>query len=98
MANKLTVGFVAKKGTTCWMTHDRAARREAKALDLRLYGTLGLLHLGLQKRWLTEAECLARVGKFWCLLGQWPYASSARPDGGRPQGPRQKIHGDAICL
>jgi predicted nucleic acid-binding protein len=42
---------------------DRAARREAKALDLRLYGTLGLLHLGMQKKWLTEAECLARVGK-----------------------------------
>ena len=42
---------------------DRAARREAKALDLRLYGTLGLLHLGMQKKWLTEAECLARVGR-----------------------------------
>ena len=42
---------------------DRAARREARLLDLRLYGTLGLLHLSLQKKWLTEAECLARVGK-----------------------------------
>lgn len=42
---------------------DRAARREARLLDLRLYGTLGLLHLGLQKKWLTETECLARVGK-----------------------------------
>ena len=42
---------------------DRAARREAKLLDLRLYGTLWLLHLGLQKKWLTEAECLARASK-----------------------------------
>lgn len=42
---------------------DRAARREAKALDLRLSGTLGLLHLGMQKKWLNEAECLARVSK-----------------------------------
>jgi predicted nucleic acid-binding protein len=40
-----------------------AGRREAKKLDLRFIGTIGLLHQGLQRKWLTESECLARVVK-----------------------------------
>jgi predicted nucleic acid-binding protein len=42
---------------------EKAARREAKILDLRFIGTLGLLHQGLQRKWLTDPECLARVVK-----------------------------------
>lgn len=42
---------------------ERAARREAKTLDLRFVGTLGLLHQGAQRKWLSDAECLARVIK-----------------------------------
>ena len=42
---------------------ERAARREAKLLDLRFIGTLGLLHQGLQRKWLTDADCLLRVLK-----------------------------------
>ncbi len=42
---------------------ERAARREAKILKLRFTGTLGLLDQALKRKWLTDAECLARVVK-----------------------------------
>ena len=42
---------------------ERAARREAKILKLEFTGTLGLLHQSLQRKWLTETDCLARVVK-----------------------------------
>lgn len=42
---------------------DKAARREAKILGLQLTGTVGLLHRGLERKWLTDSECLARVVK-----------------------------------
>ena len=42
---------------------DQAARSQAALLVLRLMGTLGLLHLALQRKWLSDAECLARTIK-----------------------------------
>jgi predicted nucleic acid-binding protein len=44
---------------------ERAARREAKALGLKVTGTLGLMNEGLQKSWLSEADCLNSVAKLW---------------------------------
>ena len=40
---------------------EKAARREAKILDLRFIGTLGLLHQGAQRKWMSDPECLAAV-------------------------------------
>ncbi len=48
-SGEITVMALARELKGYAVIDDRAARREAKALDLRLYGTLGLLHLGLQK-------------------------------------------------
>jgi predicted nucleic acid-binding protein len=62
-SGELSVLALARELNGFAVLDDRAARNEAKTLDLRLYGTLGLLHLALQKKWLSEAECLARVGK-----------------------------------
>jgi predicted nucleic acid-binding protein len=54
------------KGTA--VLDDKAARREAKILGLKLTGTVGLLHRGLQRTWLTDSECLARVAQL-CNTG-----------------------------
>jgi predicted nucleic acid-binding protein len=62
-SGEISVMTLARELNGFAVLDDRAARREAKSLDLRLFGTLGLLHLGLQRKWLTEAECLARVAK-----------------------------------
>ncbi len=62
-SGELSVMALAREINGFAVLDDRAARREAKNLDLRLYGTLGLLHLGLQRKWLTEAACLTHVGK-----------------------------------
>jgi predicted nucleic acid-binding protein len=62
-SGELSVMTLARELNGFAVLDDRAARRAAKNLDLRLFGTLGLLHLGLQRKWLTEAECLARVSK-----------------------------------
>lgn len=58
---EITVLSLASEIKGIAVLDDRAARREAKALNLRLVGTLGLLHQGLQRKWLTDPECLARV-------------------------------------
>src|ERR1035437_351017 len=54
------------KGTA--VLDDKAARREAKILGLKLPGTVALLHRGLQRTWLTDSECLARVAQL-CNTG-----------------------------
>lgn len=60
---EITVMTLAKEINGMAVLDETAARREAKLLDLRCTGTLGLLHQGLQRKWLTETECLARVVK-----------------------------------
>lgn len=62
-SGELSVMTLARELNGYAVLDDLAARRAAKNLDLRKIGTLGLLHLGLQRKWLTEAECLTRVGK-----------------------------------
>jgi predicted nucleic acid-binding protein len=58
---EITVMTLAAEIKGIAILDEKAARREAKAISLRFTGTLGLLHQGLQRKWLTEAECLARV-------------------------------------
>jgi predicted nucleic acid-binding protein len=60
---EITVMSLAKEINGMAVLDETAARREAKSLDLRCTGTLGLLHQGLQRKWLTEPDCLARVVK-----------------------------------
>jgi predicted nucleic acid-binding protein len=60
---EITVMSFAKEINGMAVLDETAARGEAKALDLRYTGTLGLLHQALQRKWLTETECLARVVK-----------------------------------
>jgi len=60
---EITVMALAKEISGMAVLDETAARREAKKLDLRFTGTLGLLHQGLQRKWLTETECRARVVK-----------------------------------
>ena len=60
---EITVMTLAKEINGMAVLDESAARSEAKKLDLRCIGTLGLLHLGLQRKGLTDAECLARVNK-----------------------------------
>ncbi len=60
---EITVMSLAKEINGMAVLDETAARSEAKVLDLRFTGTLGLLHQALQRKWLTEAECLARVVK-----------------------------------
>lgn len=60
---EITVMTLAAEIKGIAVLDERAARREAKILKLRFTGTIGLLHQGLQRKWLTEAECVARVVK-----------------------------------
>lgn len=58
---EITVMTLAREINGLAVLDESAARQEAKHLDLRYTGTLGLIHQGLQRKWLTEADCLARV-------------------------------------
>jgi predicted nucleic acid-binding protein len=60
---EITVMMLAKEINGMAVLDEVAGRREAKKLDLRYTGTLGLLHQGLQRNWLNETEGLARVVK-----------------------------------
>jgi predicted nucleic acid-binding protein len=60
---EITVMILAKEINGIAVLDETAARREAKSLDLRYTGTVGLLHQGTQRKWLTEAQCLACVVK-----------------------------------
>lgn len=62
-SGEISVMTLARELNGFAVLDDRAARRAAENLDIRLFGTLGLLHLGLQRKWLTESECLDRVAK-----------------------------------
>ena len=60
---EITVLTLAREIKGIAVLDEKAARREAALLDLRFIGTLGLLHQSLQRKWFTDAECLARVVK-----------------------------------
>ena len=60
---EITVMTLAAEIKGIAILDDKAARREAKNLGLRITGTLGLLHQGLQRKWLTDADGLACVIK-----------------------------------
>lgn len=60
---EITVMSLAKEINGMAVLDEAAARSEAKVLDLRFTDTLGLMHQALQRKWLTEADCLARVVK-----------------------------------
>lgn len=62
-AGEISVMTLAREINGQAIMDEKKARREADVLDLRYMGTVGLLHQGLQRKWLTEAECLARVVK-----------------------------------
>ncbi len=49
---EITVMTLAKEINGMAVLDETAARGEAKALDLRFTGTLGLLHQALQRKWL----------------------------------------------
>jgi predicted nucleic acid-binding protein len=40
---------------------EKAARREAGPLEVRFIGTLGLLQLAVNRKWMKDPECLSRV-------------------------------------
>lgn len=62
---EITVMTLAAEIKGIAVLDERAARREAKALKLRFTGTLGLMDQGVQRKWLTEADCLTRVVKMF---------------------------------
>jgi predicted nucleic acid-binding protein len=64
-SGEITVMTLAIEVKGVAVLDERAARREAKSLNLRITGTLGLLNEGLQKSWLSEADCLNSVAKLW---------------------------------
>jgi predicted nucleic acid-binding protein len=62
---EITVMTLASELNGRAVLDERVARREAKALGLKITGTVGLLNEGLQKSWLSEADCLKSVTKLW---------------------------------
>lgn len=58
---EISVMTLAKELNGIAVIDEKPARREAKILDLRVIGTLGLLHQSAQRNWLSDAECLAAV-------------------------------------
>jgi predicted nucleic acid-binding protein len=58
---EITVMALAKELNAVAVLDDRAARREAARLRIKMTGTLGLLQEAAKKKWMTEADCLARV-------------------------------------
>jgi len=58
---EITVMALAKELNAVAVLDDRAARREAVRLRIKMTGTLGLLEQAVKRKWLTEAACLARI-------------------------------------
>jgi predicted nucleic acid-binding protein len=58
---EISVMTLAKELKGIAVLDEKAARREAKILDLRFIGTLGLLHQGAQRKWMSDPECLAAI-------------------------------------
>jgi predicted nucleic acid-binding protein len=65
---EITVMTLASELKGISVLDERAARREAKDLGLKITGTLGLMNEGLKKSWLTEADCLNTITKL-CASG-----------------------------
>lgn len=49
------------KGTV--VIDEKASRREAKNLGLKIIGTLGLIHYSVEKGWISEAESMEKLNK-----------------------------------
>lgn len=62
---EITVMTLARELKGRAVLDEMAARREAKILDIKITGTLGLLNEGLHKSWLNETDCLNSVAKLW---------------------------------
>lgn len=60
---EITVMTLASELKGIAVIDETAARGEAKALGLKITGTIGLLMEGMKRSWLTEAECLNTVTK-----------------------------------
>lgn len=60
---ELSVLSLAKELSATAVLDDRAARREALRLGIRITGTVGLMYQAVIEKWMTEPECLARISK-----------------------------------
>lgn len=60
-AGEISVIALATELKAVAVLDDRAARVEAEKLDLRITGTLGLIHEALKQGWLTDDQCLEKV-------------------------------------
>jgi predicted nucleic acid-binding protein len=58
---ELSVLMVAKELQATAVLDEKLARREAQRQAVKFTGTLGLLQLGLKRKWMKDAECLACV-------------------------------------
>lgn len=58
---EISVMLLAKEIQATAVLDERAARREASGLGLKITGTLGLLHHAAQQKWMTGEQCLATV-------------------------------------
>lgn len=60
-SGEISVITVTRELTGIAVLDDRTARIEAAKLGLKIVGTLGLLHEAMQRRWLTDDQCLDKV-------------------------------------
>jgi predicted nucleic acid-binding protein len=60
---EITVMMLAKELKATAVLDEVAARAEADLLAIKIVGTLGLLHEALKRKWMTDADCLGRVGR-----------------------------------
>src|SRR5262249_47356197 len=58
---EITVMMLAKELQGTAVLDEKAARREAERLAVRFIGTLGLLEQAVKRKWMTDAQCMARV-------------------------------------
>jgi predicted nucleic acid-binding protein len=65
---EISVMLLAKEIQATAVLDERPARREAASLGIKITGTLGLLHLAAQHRWMTGEECLATI-RVLCAAG-----------------------------
>jgi predicted nucleic acid-binding protein len=62
-AGEITVIALAKELNATAVLDEKAARREADALGIKINGTLGLMQLAVKNKWMTDAQCLECVLK-----------------------------------
>ncbi len=65
---EISVMLLAREIQATAVIDERAARREAASLGLKITGTLGLLHDAAQRRWMSDDQCLVAV-RTLCLTG-----------------------------